>query len=394
MSATLEVSKTAEDFEPEWKRWRRHLHSHPELAFEEHETAAFVAEKLRRFGYEVTTGVGKTGVVGVLRHGTGTRSLGLRADMDALPMSEHNNFAHASKRSGCMHACGHDGHTAMLLGAAQMLAATRAFSGTLVLIFQPAEEAAGGGRAMVEDGLFERFPVDAVYAMHNIPGIQAGHFGCMPGPMMASFDAFDIELEGQGGHAAFPHRAQDVISASAQLIGQLNSIVSRHVDPFEQAVVSVTQITAGDSYNILPASAFLRGTVRAFKSEMQDLIEQRMHAICRGIEESWQIKVRLKYERRYPPTVNAAVQAQLAHQVLTDTFGPNRVLEKAMPLMAAEDFAFMLLQRPGAYVWIGNGTGEQGGCMVHNPGYDFNDDITLSGVEFWQALVSRYLSYG
>jgi amidohydrolase len=388
----IEVNQFIADEHPNWTTWRRELHAQPELAFEEHKTADFVAKKLLSFGFTVHRGIGKTGVVGVLKVGTGPGMIGLRADMDALPMQENNLFAHTSRIRGCMHACGHDGHTAMLLGAAQLLALTKSFNGTVVVIFQPAEEAAGGGRAMVEDGLFERFPVDAVFGMHNIPGIPAGHFGCMPGPMMASFDAFDITVNGHGGHAAFPHKAVDTIHASAQLITQIHSIVSRQTDPFDPTVVSVTSVQGGESYNILPAAMQLKGTVRAFKTETQDFIEASIRRLCAGIDASFGTTTTLGYDRRYPPTVNSAPEALRVQQLLVKTFGDSRVLMNAQALMAAEDFAFMLQRKPGAYVWIGNGLGEEGGCMVHNPKYDFNDRIMPNGVLYWVKLTEHWLA--
>ncbi len=377
--------------EPDWIGWRRDLHSNPELAFEETRTATFVASKLKQFGYEVTTGLGRTGVVGKLKVGNGTKMIGLRADMDALPMHEENEFAHKSTRIGCMHGCGHDGHTAMLLAAAQLLAATRNFDGTLVLIFQPAEEAAGGSLAMINDGLFEKFPVDAVFGMHNIPGIEQGKFGVMPGPMMASFDTIDITVEGLGGHAAFPHKSVDAIAAACALVGSLQQIVARNCDPFDQAVLSITQFTAGESYNVLPQKAILRGTVRCFDSQTQDFIEQRIHEVCQGIDLAWNTRTDVLYKRCYPPTINTQKEALFAASVIRSHFGDEALLAKTQALMAAEDFAFMLRSKPGAYVWIGNGVGELGGCMVHNPRYDFNDQILSQGARYWSALAQAWL---
>jgi amidohydrolase len=385
------LGKIITEHESSWVAWRQDIHAHPELAFQETRTAAMVSRLLKSFGYKVHEGLGKTGVVGTLTVGQGTRMIGLRADMDALPMHEANVFGHRSKILGCMHGCGHDGHTAMLLGAAQALSLTRDFNGTVVVIFQPAEEAAGGGKAMVEDGLFERFPVDAVFGMHNIPGIAKGQFGAMAGPMMASFDAFDITVSGVGGHAAFPHKAVDAIAAASALVSALHGIVSRNLDPFAQAVLSVTEFKAGEGYNVLPPSATLRGTVRCFQPDIQALMIRRMNEICRGINTSWGTTTTLHYDKRYPPTINTTAEAQFARQVIQDTFGDTALLANTPALMAAEDFAFMLQEKPGAYVWIGNGVGSEGGCMVHNPGYDFSDDVLSLGVRYWCALTKAWL---
>jgi hippurate hydrolase len=370
---------------------RRDLHVHPETAFEEHRTAGIVAAELRRLGIETHTGIAGTGVVGVLRAGSSPRTIGLRADMDALPMQEGNTFAHRSVHAGRFHGCGHDGHTAMLLGAARLLAGQRDFDGTVVLIFQPAEEGEGGGRRMIEEGLFTRFPVDAVYGMHNIPGIPAGHFGTMAGPMMASFDKLDIEVAGVGGHAGFPHRAKDAIVAASALVQALQSVVARNVDAMDAAVLSITAFNAGTTHNVLPESAHLLGTVRAFKSAVRDAVEAAVRRVCDGVAATYGVAVRLDYDRRYPPTVNSVAEADIARRAALALVGQARVLAEAPPLMAAEDFAFMLQARPGAYVWIGNGTGETGGCMVHNPMYDFNDAILPVGAAYWVKLVETAL---
>jgi|APFre7841882724_1041349.scaffolds.fasta_scaffold00913_2 amidohydrolase len=370
--------------------WRHDLHAHPETAFEEVRTSAFVAERLAAFGLEVTRGIGRTGVVGTLRAGSAARTVGLRADMDALHVPEENDFAHRSRHAGKMHACGHDGHTAMLLGAARYLAATRAFDGTVHFIFQPAEENEGGGRAMVEDGLFERFPCDAVYGLHNWPGLPVGQFAVMPGPMMASFDVFEIALAGRGTHAAMPHLGVDPVVAGSALVQALQTIPSRTVSPVDAAVVSVTQFHAGDTWNVIPAEAVLRGTTRAFRPEVQDEIEAGVRRVAAGIDAAYGTTSSVRYERRYPPTVNTAPEAMLAAQAMRSLVGDANVHTALPPTMGAEDFAFMLQARPGAYAWIGNGPGE-GGCVLHNPRYDFNDDILPLGAAYWVALAEQEL---
>ncbi len=373
-------------------RIRHDLHAHPETAFEEVRTAAVVASYLRALGLEVHEGIAATGVVAVVTGRPGPRSIGLRADMDALPIEEAGDRPYRSTVPGKMHGCGHDGHTAMLLGAARYLAAHRQdFAGTVVLIFQPAEEGDGGGRRMVEEGLFERFPVDAVYGMHNIPGMEAGTFGVMPGPMMASFDLFDITVRGKGGHAAFPHTTVDPLLAGVRLVEALQGIVSRRVNPLDAAVVSVTTFHAGDTHNVIAETARLSGTVRVFKAEVRDAIEAEMRRMCDGLAHAHGVQIALDYQRRYPPTVNSAPEAAIARDAAQRLVGPERVTVDAQALMAAEDFAFMLEARPGAYVWIGNGTGAQGGCMVHNPAYDFNDAILPIGSAYWVSLVHTAL---
>jgi len=351
--------------------WRHDIHAHPETAFEEQRTAALVAQKLETFGLKVHRGLGRTGVVGSLTAGTTGRAIGLRADMDALHIDEQNGFAHRSQHAGKMHACGHDGHTAMLLGAAKFLAQTRNFDGTVHFIFQPAEENEGGGKEMVEQGLFEKFPCDAVYGMHNWPGMPVGKFGLRAGPMMASFDIFEIVLSGRGSHAAMPHTGVDPIAAAAALVQALQSIVSRSVDPIESAVVSVTQIHAGDTWNVIPVTAVLSGTARAFRPEVQDLIERRLREICAGIATAHGASASVRYERRYPPLVNAAAETEACAGILRNMVGENNVVD-IPPVMGSEDFAFMLRAKAGCYIVVGNGPGE-GGCVLHNPHYDFND---------------------
>jgi len=338
----------------------------------------------------VHTGIGRTGVVGVLRAGDSTRSVGLRADMDALHVHETNAFAHRSQHDGQMHACGHDGHTTMLLGAAKYLAETRNFDGTINFIFQPAEENEGGGREMVADGLFERFPCAAVYGLHNWPGMAVGHFGVLPGPVMASYDIFEIAVKGRGAHAAMPNLGIDPVTIAASLVHELQTIVSRSVSPVDPAVLSVTQIHGGDTWNVIPPEVVLRGTTRAFRPEIQDLLESRMRQICAGLAASHGAEITLRYERRYPPTINSATEAAVAAEAMRTVAGADRVRTDLPPTMGAEDFAFMLEKCPGAYGWIGNGPGAAG-CMLHNPGYDFNDDILALGATYWATLAEQVL---
>lgn len=372
--------------------WRHDIHAHPETAFEEQRTSALVAKKLESFGLSVHRGLGRTGVVGTLSAGSGKRAVGLRADMDALHIHEKNGFGHRSQHAGKMHACGHDGHTTMLLGAAKYLAETRNFDGTVHFIFQPAEENEGGGREMVEQGLFDKFACDSVYGMHNWPGMPVGQFGLRSGPMMASFDIFEIELTGRGSHAALPHTGIDPVVAASALVQALQSIASRNVDPIESAVVSVTQIHAGDTWNVIPDAAVLRGTTRAFRPEVQDLIERRVREICSGIAAAYGAQVSVRYERRYPPTVNAARETEICASVLERMVGPQNVL-RVPPVMGSEDFAFMLQAKAGCYVFVGNGPGE-GGCMLHNPNYDFNDAVLPLGASYWANLVEHILAPG
>lgn len=374
--------------------WRRDIHAHPELAYGEVRTAEIVAKKLREFGCdEVVTGIAKTGVVGTIRAGTGNRAIGLRADMDALPLDEKNGFAHASKHQGKMHACGHDGHTAMLLGAAKHLATTREFDGIVHVIFQPAEEGEGGGKMMVDEGLFQRFPCEGVFGMHNMPGIPVGKFAIRPGPMMASSDIFEIKITARGGHAAFPHRANDAIVIGSQIALALQTIVARNVDPVDTAVVSCTQIHAGDAWNVLPDDLVIRGGCRAFKTEVQDLMERRIREIAEGICAAHGAKMKYFYERRYPPLINHAAETAFCADVARTIVGDANVNPSTPPLMGSEDFAFMLQAKEGAYIFIGNGEeGGEGGCMVHNPHYDFNDKILPLGSTYWVKLAETALA--
>ncbi|MGE0853820.1 MAG: M20 aminoacylase family protein [Hyphomicrobiaceae bacterium] len=379
-------------FHKDMTAWRHDIHRHPETAFEEVRTADIVTAKLKSFGIEVHRGLAKTGVVGVLHSGTSKRAIGLRADMDALDVHETNSFAHASTISGKMHACGHDGHTTMLLGAARYLAETRNFDGTVYFIFQPAEENEGGGRVMVEEGLFDNFPCEGVYGMHNIPGIPIGHFAVRPGPMMAAYDIFEIVVKGVGTGAANPHRSVDPILAGSHIVTALQSIVARNVDPMDNAVISTTQFHAGTTWNVIPQECTLRGTVRVFKKSVQDMIEKRMEKIARNVAEGLGAEIkRWRYERRYPPTVNSEREVENAARAASSLVGSENVDRNPTPLMASEDFAWMLLKKPGCYIWIGNGDGE-GSCMVHNPGYDFNDQILPLGASYWATLVEQQLA--
>jgi hippurate hydrolase len=370
---------------------RRDIHAHPELAFEEHRTAALVADYLEGLGLETHRGIGKTGVVGVLRAGSGQRAIGLRADMDGLPISEKNDFTHHSKHPGRMHACGHDGHTAMLLGAARHLAGDPAFDGTVYFIFQPAEEGDGGAPAMIADGLFERFPMEAIFGLHNWPGVPLGHIAVHKGPVMACADRFDIDIRGHGAHAAMPHLGVDPVLAGAALVQALQSVVSRSVDPMDSVVLSLTQFHAGDAYNVIPEIARLSGTVRAFRSEVQAQVEDTMQRICAGVGAAFGANVNFAYRRGYPPTVNSVAEAEVCAEVAAEVCGAAQVSIDPKASMGAEDFSYFLQEKPGCYVWLGNGPGE-GGCTLHNPHYDFNDDAIPYGVAYWVKLVQRWLA--
>ncbi len=371
---------------------RRDLHRHPELAFREHRTAALVAARLVDAGFDVCTGIGGTGVVGTLSRGTGKKSIGLRADMDALPMEELNSFEHRSVNKGAFHGCGHDGHTAMLLGAAEYLAAHGHFNGTVHLIFQPAEEGEGGADAMIRDGLFDRFPVDAVYALHNLPGLPVGCFSIAPGPLMAAFAAFDIEICGKGGHGAMPHLCVDPIVIGAQLIQSLQSVVSRNLNPQDAGVVSITHFHAGNAlaYNVIPHTARISGGVRYLDSGNGELIETRMRGICSGLAIAYDVEIAFEFNERYPVLVNSADETGIAARCAAAVAGDNRVDTAQQPVMGSEDFAFMLQVKPGAYAFIGNGD-RDGGCMVHHPNYDFNDDILPLGAAYFVNLVEDQL---
>jgi len=381
------------DLQPDIRAWRRNIHEHPELLYDVHRTAAFVAERLREFGCdEVATGLGRTGVVGVIKGrrtgGNGdVRVIGLRADMDALPIEEATSLPYASKTPGKMHACGHDGHTAMLLGAARYLSETRNFAGNAVVIFQPAEEGGAGAAAMIKDGLLDRFGIEQVYGMHNGPGIPIGSFAIRPGPIMASTDAVDIRIEGRGGHAARPHTAIDSVMVGAQLVVALQSIVSRSVDPLESAVVSMCEFHAGNARNVIPQTAELKGTVRTLTPEVRELVEQRLREVVDGVARMTGAKIDLKFERGYPVVVNHAAQTDIAIRIARQVAGEGNVHEMP-PLMGGEDFAYMLEQRPGAFIFCGNGDG----AGLHHPAYDFNDEAIVHGTSYWIKLVENTLA--
>jgi hippurate hydrolase len=372
---------------------RRDIHAHPELAFNEHRTADVVADYLAGLGLEIHRGLAGTGVVAKISAGNSKKAIGLRADMDALPLKELNTFAHRSTEEGHMHACGHDGHTAMLLGAAEALSKTRNFDGTVYLIFQPAEEHEGGGRVMVEEGLFEKFPMEMVFGLHNWPGLEAGVISIIEGPVMAGTDRFEITVTGRGGHAAMPHQANDAIVASATLITNLQTLVSRNVDPQEAAVCSVTRIHAGHADNILPNSVVLGGTVRSFKPELKAMMEAGVRRICAGVEAMFGVEIKIDYSYGYPPTFNAKVATDWSRIAAEKAVGTERVATHLKPSMGAEDFAYMAAAKPGCYVWLGNGMGE-GGCMLHSPHYDFNDQVIPTGIRYWVTLVETVLEKG
>jgi amidohydrolase len=373
-------------------QWRHEIHQYPETGFEEHRTAAKVAELLRSFGLEVHEGVGKTGVVGVLKRGHSSRSIGLRADMDALSIGEENTFSYKSERPGLMHACGHDGHTAMLLGAARQLATEAGFDGTAVFIFQPAEEHGRGALAMIEDGLFERFPVDAVYGIHNMPPLTAGNVAVCPGPIMACEDNFEITIFGQGGHAALPHLAIDPLLIGSEIVLALQSVVSRTLDPVEPCVLSVTDFSVEATRNAIPDKIVLRGDTRAFEPEVQSRIEVAMERIVAGVCAAHGASYEFSYTREFAATVNSANEAGIVADVACSIFGKDRVNAECAPIMASEDFGFMLQKRPGCYLLLGNGGEGPGGCGLHSPLYDFNDDILAVGAALWVALVQSQLN--
>jgi hippurate hydrolase len=369
---------------------RRDIHRHPELAFEEHRTAALVADKLETWGYEVERGLGGTGVVATLVRGDGTRRLGLRADMDALPVHEASGVEWSSRRPGLMHACGHDGHTAMLLAAARHLAEQGAFDGTLILIFQPAEEGGGGALHMMADGLFEKYPCDAIFAMHNMPGIAQGRLVLREGPTMASSDYATITLTGKGGHGAMPQHTADPVVAAASLVMALQTVVSRNVDPLQMAVVTVGALNTGRANNVIPETATLELSVRALDRDVRALIERRIKGLAATHAESFSVSARVDWRSGYAVLVNTPCETALAREVALELIGAERVTLQGPPLTASEDFAFMLERVPGSYLFIGNGDGP-GHCMVHNPGYDFNDDNIAVGSAFWVRLTERFL---
>ena len=378
---------------------RRDIHMHPELCYEEHRTAKVVADTLQGWGIETHTGIAKTGVVGVIKRGTSDRALMLRADMDALPMQEENQFEHRSRHDGKMHGCGHDGHTAMLLAAAQHLQTAGGFDGTVYLCFQPAEEGGAGGRAMIQDGLFTRFPCEAVFGMHNWPGLPAGSFGVCAGPMMAAANGFKITVKGKGGHAAAPQDCADPVPALFAIGQSLQTILTRSKRPLDAAVLSITQVQAGGTViNVIPNTAWLGGSVRAYSTDVVDLIERRMKEIASNIAAAHGCEADVFFERRYPALVNTVAETEFCMNVMRDVVGDERALT-IEPAMASEDFAFLLQEKPGCYVFLGNGDGEHrmaghglGPCMLHNASYDFNDSLIPAGASYWVRLAQRYLA--
>lgn len=375
----------------EMTEWRRDIHQHPELKFEENRTSDLVAAKLEEFGIEIHRGLAKTGVVGTIRNGDGP-SIGLRADMDALPLEEKNTFKHASSNPGKMHACGHDGHTAMLLGAAKHLAASKNFKGTVNLIFQPAEEGGGGGELMIKEGLFEMFPVDSVYGLHNWPGMPAGTFGVGSGPIMAAADMFDLTINGRGGHAALPDQCIDPIVVASQVVSALQTITSRNTHPVDSVVISVTQIHAGDAYNVIPDSVRMHGTVRTFQTETRAKIPSSMLRVAEGVCAAYGTTCELNYMSGYPTTINSVPETEISAKAVVDLLGEDKIILNPTPSMGAEDFSYMLEARPGCYVWLGIGPGKgEAGCMLHSSRYDFNDDVLPTGASYWVKLVENEL---
>ena len=385
-------------FHAEIQKIRRDIHAHPELCYEEQRTSEVVAQKLSEWGIPIIRGLGVTGVVGIIKNGQSDKAIGLRADMDALPMQEFNTFPHASQHEGKMHACGHDGHTAMLLGAAHYLSQHRNFDGTVYVIFQPAEEGGGGANRMIADGLFEQCPMQAVFGMHNWPGAAVGTFGVTPGPMMASSNEFEVIVRGKGAHAAQPHKGIDPIMVAVQIAQGWQTIVSRNKSPLDAGVLSITQIHAGSATNVIPDDASLIGTVRTFTVEVLDLMEARMRDIAMHTAAAFGAEVEFKFKRNYPPLINHARETAFAVEVMQSVVGTAAVNATVEPTMGAEDFAFMLQHKPGCYVFIGNGEGEHrdighglGPCNLHNPSYDFNDDLLPIGATYWVRLAEAYL---
>jgi hippurate hydrolase len=370
---------------------RRDIHAHPELGFTEVRTGDLVAQKLAEYGCEVHRGLATTGVVGTIRRGNSLRAIGLRADMDCLPMQELNEFPHRSRHDGMMHGCGHDGHTTMLLGAARYLALTRNFEGTVHFIFQPGEEGYGGGRVMVEEGLFDKFPCDAVFAMHNKPGIPVGHMATKAGPMLAASDRFDIRVRARGGHAAHPHLGTDAFVIGAHIVLALQTIPSRNVDPVDSAVISIGFMRGGSAYNVIPDELHIGGTVRSFRPEVRELLERRIGEVAQGAAALHGASAELEYRRGYPPTINHADEASFAADVAAEICGEEQVNRNVAPSLGGEDFSYMLQARPGAMLWLGNGPGE-GGCLLHNARYDFNDSAIPVGVSFFARLAERFLA--
>jgi len=377
---------------------RRDIHAHPELCFEEKRTGDLIAKALTEWGIPVHRGLGTTGVVGIVKNGTSNRAVGLRADIDALPMTEHNKFAHASTHAGRMHACGHDGHTAMLLAAAKHLSKHRNFDGTVYLVFQPAEEGGGGAREMIKDGLFTKFPMEAIFGAHNWPGMKVGQFAVRPGPTFASSNEFKITITGKGAHGAMPHLGLDPVPVACQMVQAFQTIVTRNKRPIDAAVISVTMIHAGEATNVVPDSCVLEGTVRTFTLEVLDLIERRMKEVAEGTAAAFGVKCAFEFHRNYPPTINHEAETAFFRQVAAEVAGASNVLDFE-PTMGAEDFSYFLLDKPGCYFLIGNGDGSHrqsghgmGPCMLHNPSYDFNDDLIPLGATMWVRLAESWLA--
>jgi len=383
---------------PAIRALRRDIHAHPELCFQEKRTSDLIAQALTAWGIPVHRGLGKTGVVGIVKNGTSSRAVGLRADIDALPMTEHNTFAHASRHTGKMHACGHDGHTAMLLAAAKHLATNRNFDGTVYLVFQPAEEGGGGAREMIKDGLFEQFPMEAMFGAHNWPGMASGQFALASGPVFASSNEFKIVLHGKGSHGAMPHLGLDPVPAACQMVQAFQTIITRNKRPIDAGVISVTMIHAGEATNVVPDSVVMEGTVRTFTLDVLDLIERRMQEVAEGIAATFGMTVEFQFRRNYPPTINHEAETNFARELLGEVVGAENVLNFE-PTMGAEDFSYYLLEKPGCYFLIGNGDGthREGGhglgpCMLHNPSYDFNDELIPLGGSMWVRLAEKWLN--
>ena len=388
----MTVIKEINKFHDEMTKWRRDIHQHPELGYEEIRTSDFVAAKLKEFGIEVHQGLAKTGVVGTIRNGHGP-SIGLRADIDALPLEEKNTFKHASTNPGKMHACGHDGHTTMLLGAAKYLAVSKNFKGTVNFIFQPAEEGGAGGELMLQEGLFEKFPVDSVYGLHNWPGMEPGYFGVGAGPIMAAADVFDLTVFGRGGHAALPDQCVDPIVVASQIVSALQTIPSRNTHPVDSVVISVTQIYAGDTHNIIPDSARMHGTVRTFLEETRSKMPTSILRVAEGVCSAFGATCELDYIRSYPATINSVPETEISAKAVIDLVGEEKIIRNPTPSMGSEDFSYMLQARPGCYVLLGIGSGKGiGGCLLHSSRYDFNDEVLPIGASYWVTLVENELS--
>ena len=377
---------------------RRDIHAHPELCFEEQRTSDVIAKQLTDWDVPIHRGMGKTGVVGIIRNGSGARAVGLRADIDALPMTEHNRFAHASQYAGKMHACGHDGHVAMLLAAAKHLSKHRNFDGTVYVVFQPAEEGGGGAREMIKDGLFDKYPMEAIFGAHNWPGMQVGQFAIKSGPSFASSNEFKITIRGKGAHAAMPHNGVDPVPVACQMVQAFQTIITRNKRPIDAGVISVTMIHTGEATNVVPESCVIEGTVRTFTLEVLDLIERRMRSIAEHTSAAFEASCEFEFARNYPPTINHASETEFARQVMSELVGADNVLEFE-PTMGAEDFSYYLLEKPGCYFLIGNGDGSHrdgghglGPCMLHNPSYDFNDELIPLGATLWVNLAEKWLA--